>query len=602
MNNMSSGQSENSMVTYTIEVNGSPIPTDYDILSIDVNKPVNGISAAKISISEDGGADKEPGDGFQVSSSSTFVPGNKLSISAGYEGKNKVIFQGIITGQNLSVHPSIGAILSVECHDKAIAMTVGRKNASFANKSDSEIIGQIIKTNGLSANVQSTPIKWPELTQYYTTDWDFIVSRAEVNGLIVTTINGKVSAFSPGSDTSPVITISYGDNLLSFDADLDAMTQLERVKASSWDFQNQERIYEISKTSNKGPGNLNSSTLARAMNTSDYELQTTGPLTKKELGQWSKAQLVKSDYAKILGALSLQGSSLIEPGKYVTLDGLGNRFNGDHIVSEVSHTIESGNWTTSISIGLSPHWLCQEPDVMAPPASGLLPGIQGLYNATVKKMYADPDNQYRIQVDIPLIEKGEGIWARLANFYATSGGGAFFLPEVGDEVIVGFLNEDPRFPVIMGSLYSATRHRPAKGLTPVKDNNLKAIVSKSGVSVEFDDKRKSLSFTTPGKNTISLDDKAKNISVKDRNGNSIVMSSSGISIKSSKSISIDAGGSLSLKGKTGVNIQASAADVSMKGINIKNQANVQFEAKGDMLAKLEGGAQTIVKGALVKIN
>ena len=175
-------------------------------------------------------------------------------------------------------------------------------------------------------------------------------------------------------------------------------------------------------------------------------------LENTDLNNWSKAQIVKSEYSKIIGEAKFQGTNLIDPGKYMTFNGLGDRFNGDYLISGVVHDLSDGNWISEVSLGLSPIWFTEEPDVMAPPASGLLPGARGLLNGTVKQIFGDPDSQYRILVDIPLFDtNGSGIWARLSNFYSTSGAGAFFLPEVGDEVILGFLNEDPRFPVILGS-------------------------------------------------------------------------------------------------------------------------------------------------------
>jgi uncharacterized protein involved in type VI secretion and phage assembly len=240
---------------------------------------------------------------------------------------------------------------------------------------------------------------------------------------------------------------------------------------------------------------------------------------------------------------------------------------------------------------------------MAPPASGLLPGVQGLFNGTVKKMYEDPDGQYRVLIDAPMFgAKGEGVWARLTNFYSTSGAGAFFLPEVGDEVVLGFLNEDPRFPIILGSLYSSTKNKPFKGLDPDKKNSKKAIVSKSKMYMEFDDENIVLTLTTPGKNQAVFSDKDQKITIKDQNGNSIEMNSGGIKIKSSKDISIEASKKLTLKGNTGVDIQSSGGDVNLKGLNINNKANVKFSANGSAQAELKGGAQTTIKGAMVMIN
>ncbi|WP_075341257.1 type VI secretion system tip protein VgrG [Tenacibaculum agarivorans] len=588
------------LATFTVKVDGSAIPDIIEVKSVTVEKPVNRVAKATLVIIDGSAAEED----FEVSSSNTFLPGNKVVLEAGYDAINKPIFSGIITKQSIVISEVHGAVLEVECRDEAIKMLVGRKSVTYSKKKDSEIISSIIGSySGLKASVTGTQTQWQEQVQYYTTDWDFIMARAEVNGMVVTTLDNKVSVFPPDKNKTPVLEITYGDNLLSFQADLDAVTQLSNVKGSSWDFATQKITTASSKNSMAGPGNLSSNKLSEVVGLKDFEIQTTAPLQSTDLTNWAKATLVKSDYSKIRGDVKFQGTELVNPGDYITLKGLGTRFNGDHFVSNVRHEIGNGNWLTETSIGLAPVWFTEEPDVMAPPASGLLPGVQGIFNATVKKIYEDPDNQYRILIDIPLFDpKGQGLWARLSNFYATSGAGAFFLPEVGDEVIVGFLNEDPRYPIILGSVYSSTKHKPYKSLTPNKKNSKKAIVSKEGIFIEFDDENKIFTIETPSKNTAAFDDKSKKITIKDQNSNSIEMSSSGITIKSAKSISIEANQKLTLKGKQGVIIDGSPGDVTLKGTNIKNTANVKFSANGSAQAELKGGAQTTIKGAMVMIN
>jgi uncharacterized protein involved in type VI secretion and phage assembly len=304
-----------------------------------------------------------------------------------------------------------------------------------------------------------------------------------------------------------------------------------------------------------------------------------------------------------MGEAKFQGTNLVDPGKYMTFAGLGDRFNGDYLIGGVVHDLSVGNWVTEVTLGLSPFWFTEEPDVMAPPASGLVPGAKGLFNATVKKMYEDPDSQYRILVDVPLLDpKGEGIWARMTNFYSTSGAGAFFMPEVGDEVILGFINEDPRYPIILGSVYSSTTIKPFAGLDPNDKNTIKAIVSKSGISVQFDDEKKIWTVATPNKNTIIISDEDKKITIKDENENSIVMSSSGIDLSSQKNINISANQNVTIKGNQGVNIQASGGDVAIKGLNIKENADMQYSAQGGQMAQVSGGMQLTLKGAMVMIN
>lgn len=588
------------LVTFTIKVDGKAIPDEVDVESIEIEKSVNRISSARISVL-DGEVETQT---FKISASKLFVPGNKISIEAGYDLVNKTIFEGIVTQQNIRVDNSVGSMLIVECRDEAIKMVVGRKSVTYSEQTDSDILKTMIGNyNGLSADVASTNIKWPEQVQYYSTDWDFMVARAEANGMIVSAINGKVSVFRPDADTSPVLKIAYGDNLFEINAAMDAVSQLGAVKATSWDFMTQKTVSTDVENAYKGPGNLSSKTLSKVVGLSDYEIQSTAPLESDALKGWSDATLMKSAFSKIQGDVKFQGSAVVDPGKYITLSGLGDRFNGDHFISSVFHKIAQGNWVTEVAFGLSPYWITEEPDVVAPPASGLLPGVQGLFNATVKKMYEDPENQYRVLVDIPLFDpSGEGLWARLTNFYSTSGAGAFFMPEVGDEVVVGFLNEDPRFPIILGSMYSSTKNKPLAGNEPNEGNSIKSIASKSGINIQFDDANKILTITTPDKNTAVFSDKDKSVTLKDQNDNRVVMDTKGITIKSENNISVHSSQNLKLTGEQGVSIDAPGGDVTIKGLNVKNSADMTFEARGDATAKLEGGAETVVRGAMVMIN
>ena len=588
------------LTTFSVKVGGTTIPDETRVLSIMVDKAVNRIATARITVI-DGDVTKGT---FEASSSSTFIPGDEVVIEAGYDTKNSTIFKGIITGQTIRIDELLGSALIIECRDVAVKMTVGRKSLTFSNKTDSDIMSSILgKYSDMTTSVSTTTTEWPQQVQYYTTDWDYVLSRAEANGMIVTTINGTLSIQKPNDDTTSVLELEYGNNLLEFNADLDAISQLGAAKASTWDYKSQEITDGESSNDYAGPGNLSSKTLSEVVGLSDYVLQTSAPLEQSDLTNWSKAALIKSEYAKIQGTARFRGTSEVDPAKYITLAGLGDRFNGDHLISRVIHTIENGRWTTLTHIGLSNIWFTEEPNVMAPPASGLLPGARGLFNGTVKKMYEDPDNQFRILVDVPLFDQnGEGIWARLTNFYSTNGAGVFFLPEVGDEVIIGFLNEDPRFPIILGSLYSSDKVKPFEGLNPNEKNSMKAIVSKSGIYLEFDDENKVLTITTPEKNTVILSDKDKQISIEDQNNNSIVMSNSGIVMKSEKDISIEASQSLTLKGDQGVTIESSTGDVSTSGMNVKTTADTQYSVNGGETAQINSSAELTINSGMIMIN
>lgn len=589
-----------SLATYTVKVAGNTVPGEVNVLSVRVEKRINRVSTAIITI-----LDGEANTGtFEASSSSVFVPGNVISIEAGYDSSNTVIFKGIITRQSILINDLVGSALEVECKDEAIKMTVGRKSLTFAQKKDSDVISSIISSySSLTPDVSGTTTVWPEQVQFYVSDWDFMLSLAEMNGLVVTTLNGTVAVKAPGENPNPVISIGYGSGLMEFRADMNAITQLERVKSSTWDYKQQQIASAEAPNNYAGPGNISSKTLAEVVGLPEYALQTTAPMETEELNTWAKAQMLKSEYAKIQGEAKFQGTNLVDPGKFMTLNGLGGRFNGDYLISGVVHDLSDGNWVTEVSVGLSPQWFIEEPDVMAPVASGMLPGVRGIFNGTVKKMYDDPDSQYRILVDVPLFDQsGQGIWARLANFYSTSGAGVFFLPEVGDEVVLGFLNEDPRSPVILGSMYSSPKNKPYKGLNPNEKNSIKAIVSKSNINIEFDDENKVLTIATPDKNTMIFSDQDKKITIQDEHKNSIVMSSNGITIKSAADINIQADQKVNITGTQGVTLKAPTGDVAVSGMNIKQVADSQFSAEGSMTTEIKSGMELSLKSAMIMIN
>src|SRR5207237_789890 len=110
--------------------------------------------------------------------------------------------------------------------------------------------------------------------------------------------------------------------------------------------------------------------------------------------------------------------------------------------------------------------------------TGQLSSVQGLHAGTVQKII-DASGQFRVKVRLPLVnDADEGIYARVATLDAGDNRGSFFRPEINDEVLVGFMNDDPRQPVILGMLHSSSKKAP---LEPEEANNEKGFVSRSGI-------------------------------------------------------------------------------------------------------------------------
>jgi Rhs element Vgr protein len=427
-----------------------------------------------------------------------------------------------------------------------------------------------------------------------------MLARAEVNGLLVCVDAAKLSVKPPDVSSSPVLKVGYGVDLMEFHADIDARHQLSEVDTTAWDpAQQAVSQNQVAPQTLNQQGDLTSSDLAKVLDLSAFRLQTTVPLETEELKDWASAQQIKSGLSRIRGRMKFQGSAKAKIGSLIELDGVGNRFNGNVFVSGVTHEIEQGNWLTEVEFGMSPHWFVEDNEVMAASAAGLLPGVEGLQIGVVKQLDQDPDGQYKVQVSVPVLQaETEGVWARLANFYASDQFGAFFIPEIDDEVVLGYLNNDPSNPVVLGSLYSAKRVPPYE-LTA--DNYTKAIVTKSKLKIELDDEKKIVTIITPAENQVVISDDGKSILLQDQTGNKVELSESGIVLDSPKDISVTAQGKITLDavGEIGVTSQA---DVSVKGMNVNQEADVGFTAKGSASAELSASGQTTVKGAMVMIN
>ncbi|MFZ3018178.1 MAG: type VI secretion system tip protein VgrG [Gallionella sp.] len=576
---------------------GTALPGTVQVVSVSVRKTINKIPVAEIVVLDGDMPNKD----FPVSNAAYFKPGGAIKINAGYGSDEETIFEGIVVKHGIKITGDNYARLVVECRDKAVAMTIGRKNANYVDSKDSDIITKLIgNCSGLTADVGSTETQYKELVQYYCTDWDFMLSRAEVNGLLVIVDAAKVSVKAPATDGTPQLKVTYGSDLLEFHANIDARNQFSKVEGVSWDVKNQAIVEQQAtpKTLNE-QGDLTSATLAKVIGLSAFRLQTPAPLESAALKSWADAQQVKSGLARVQGRMRFQGSAKARAGELIEIEGVGNRFNGKVFVSSVHHQVIDGNWATEVEFGMPHDWFAENRDLVAPPASGWLPGIEGLHVGVVKKLDADPEGQYKVQVSIPVLKaETDGVWARLMQFYASDGIGAFFVPEIGDEVVLGYFNNDPSNPVILGSLYSSKR-KPAYELTA--DNFKKAIVTKSKLTLEFDDDKKIITIVTPGKNQIVISDDGKSILLKDQTGNQAKLSEDGILLDSPKDITISAKGKVSISATGNVEIE-SKADFKGDAMNITHTAKTGFTAKGNASAELSASGQTTVKGSMVMIN
>jgi Rhs element Vgr protein len=572
---------KSNVLSISVLSEGSILPSSVEISSISIFHSINKVPTAKLTLVD---GMNVLGD-FQLSNSELFVPGKKIEIRAGYNQIDDKIFEGIIIKHQLDISKG-SSKLTLEINDPVVQMTKGKKSRYFFNSSDSDIFENLISSySNLTYNLAQSAIIHPEMVQYSCTDWDFLITRTKAIGKLVRVQNGKVEIFKPKTDSIPVEKLILGTNVITFEAELDAQNQYHGSKGVSWNQGLQNVTEKVAQEPNLDfQGNIRGLELADVMGLGESRIQDGGSRTDEELQAWTDSDLYLRRLSKIRGRLSTKGNPNIKPGDMVSLQGFGDRFSGKAFVTSVFHEISNSNWVTHLELGLDSSLLSQtKEESINLTGSGIIPGIKGLQYGKITAIEQDPEGGYRVKVLLPLINSNEeGVWSRLANMDAGNNRGIVFFPEIGDEVVVGFINEDPRDVVVLGRLFSKANPSP---ISPSDDNHEKGIFTRSGIKLAFDDENIALKIETPKGNSIYLSEKDGGITIEDENGNCIKTNSRGLDLISSGNLKIQA-----------------ADDVTIEGVNITLSAQASLKAEGRAGATLESSGTTVVKGSLIQIN
>lgn len=239
----------------------------------------------------------------------------------------------------------------------------------------------------------------------------------------------------------------------------------------------------------------------------------------------------------------------------------------------------------------------------------------------------DPDGLYRVKVKFPWIKESDdqytdvpddesfvSTWARIATFMAGPDRGAFFLPEIDDEVLVAFEHGDIRRPFIIGSLWNGKDKSIHTNESQDGKNNYRSIMSRSGHILQFvdndegkerivlqtkvkpdetqkdaesrdghfiviehtDGKEKIEIYDRTQKNYVLIDSTNKKITVQSKEGDILLSAPQGkitieakeLETKSSAKTTIKANGAMSINGQQTMEVKATST-MTIKGAQVK---------------------------------
>lgn len=575
-------------ISYEIKIGSKKFVSVGPFLNIETYTEINKVPTATI-ILKDGDPSTQD---FELSSEKYMNPGEKVEISLGYKGKNKPLFKGIILRHSIKATRSSGTYLKIECKHSIYNMTLGRKVRYFEKKDDKKILTSLFSKNKIKpVSFKGAFISHESFLQYDITDWDFLILRCDINSKIISFDLDKVTVEDPKLSGGAVAKFQFGVDLIEYEAEVNAGNQLQGVESFSWDSDTQKIISEkgapsgFKQLENSG---VKSADLKSIFSPDFYDLYHGGEIDKSELGGWGKAQFTKSSLNKIIGRLKIKGDNSLKLGQVVEVEGVGSKFSGKVLITGISQNYGESGWYTNVKFGFENKVVYNSSSTADDSSQVLNSSIKGLQIGKVLKI--DGDKQHRVQVSIPIAGSKVKLWARMGTEDAGSKRGFVFWPEKDDEVIIGFLNEDPRCPVILGSLYSK-KNEPVFKADP--KNPKKGIITKNDIRIVFDDKDKSIVLETPGGNSVTIDDKKKSIILEDQSKNTLKLDSKGITLTSKGDITLDATKKVIVKAKM---------DLEMEGLNIKQKAKAKFDAAGSAGVDIKSAAMTNIKGTMVNIN
>jgi len=568
-------------VSYAMLIDGKVISEALEIVSIDIHQEINIVTRATVVI-VDGDPDTKD---FKISSGNQFLPGKKIEISLGYESTNTVVFKGIIVSNSQKANNDC-AILTLECKDETVKMTLDKNSSHYDKTSSSDIADSFFDKYGFkNKNITPATLSHAQLVQFHNSDWDFMISKLDASNLMCILNNGEIIireiTAKPEVSEDELVLFEFRDNILEFNAELDSRSQAEKVTVISWNYTTQQLENENGEPVQLDKKNSSVNEIGKGQKTT---IIAPGKKDTEEQKKLADTKIIRQALAKIKGKLKYFGKveKPVIAGDFVKLSGFGENFDGVIFVSAINHEFSDGDWTTTASLGWDNKFFAEQINpTHETSSSGQLSTIQGLQTGIITDII-DSDGDFRVKLKLPLVNnEQEGVFARLATLDAGNNRGTFFMPEINDEVVVGFINNDPNQPIVLGMLHSSKNAAP---LAQEKSNNKKGLVSRSEIKIIIDDGEKSVTIETPGGHIINMNDTEQTVFLKDSSGNKITLEPSGITVESASVLNLKA-----------------ATSISMTAPSISIKADADIKVEGGIGTVSSSGIMSI-KGSIVNIN
>ena len=441
---------------------------------------------------------------------------------------NTPIFVGVVTNVQLHREGSDFGCIIVSGYSATYRMETAHSCFSWNDRT----IGDVVKKLCEQAKVQlelNPAFKETKdfICQYEESDFDFIRRLAHQYQEWMYFDGTKLIFGKPRKLADP-IRLEYGTTLSSLDIGLQTLARSEQVFSyhSGADREMQRMTPDLAYGHDKLAGEAFRASLGmfskparqHALPRISNETELVNYMGRKQAAETAETHYITAESQvptlRVGSVISLYSSFLERVGN-LSEESLGN-----FIIIEITHEVSQGSYYKN-------RFKAIPATIKALPSPKVRMPLAETQMATVLSN-ADPDGKGRVRVRMNWQTDGmQTGWVRVmtpdggSSSDVKSNRGFVFIPEVGDQVLLGFRHGDPARPYVLGSLFNGTTGRGG-----LEGNHMKSLTTRSGHTIKLNDSLSSLGIT-----------------IKDIKGNSIHIDSVGddIIINAKRNITINAG-------------------------------------------------------------
>lgn len=512
-----------------------------------------------------------------------------------------------------------GTFAVIRGYDPAHRLFRGRHTKSYTQTTASDAVRQVGGRVGLEVGtIEPTTTVFEHLAQCGQTDWEFLDGLARQAGFELAVRDNKLNfgrrkpAADAPDDQGPTVpdplVLRFGADLLRVRSVVTAAEQVDRVQVRGWDIAQKRAIVAEAKagTTSVTLPTIDPAQLAEVFGAPSYVATDHAYRTQAEADAAADAlaERIGSSFAEVEAIT--HGNPKLRADVPVCLENVGQPFDGKYMITAARHRYapSAGGYTTALSVtGRQERSLYGLTSAPGTRAAGL-----GVVVGLVSDVH-DPSGQGRVKLTFPwLSDDYVSDWARTVQPGAAKNRGAMVVPEVGDEVLVAFEQNDPRRPYVLGGLFNGVDTPSTEGPTLIDGGsgavNRRSIVSRNGHRIDLldeDGRTEGIAMRSgDGALRLALDQVGAKVEI-GSDGTIAVVGRKGVVINATGAklelnagdIAITAKKSVKITGGSG-SLDVDTAGVAASGPSVKASATAN--------AELKSTGPTIISGLPVKIN